>query len=152
MDRSLPVCGKLKDAGTMTSGSADFLARGAGALDQRPARLDEHRQDDEEIAGDEGGNERVARQAEDVARPDRRHRRHHAGQHPQGDEERNANVGDEKHLQPADLIEAERSGGYSGNGEETVRRQLDDEAGGARECDASHAQDVEQDRLAYRCR
>jgi len=43
---------------------------------QRPARFDEHRQDDEQIAGDEGGDEAVARQREDVTGANRRQCRH----------------------------------------------------------------------------
>ena len=45
IESSLPVCGKLNDAGTMTSGSAALLARRQPVpLEQRLARLDQDRQ------------------------------------------------------------------------------------------------------------
>ena len=85
---------------------------------------------------------------EDVPHPDRRQRGDQARQHPQADEQRHADVGDEEHLQPAELLEAERAGGGRGNGEEPIGREPDDEAGGARQRGADDVQQVEQDRLA----
>ena len=130
----------------MTSGRFDCPT--PAALDERAARLDEHREHDEEIAGDKRRDERVAVEREDVPHPDRRQRRDESRQHPQADEQRHADVGDEEHLQAAELLEAQRAGGGRGDGEQPVGRELDDEARGARERGADHVQQIEEDRLA----
>ena len=57
-------------------------------------------------------------------------------------------VGDQVHLQAAELLEAQRAGGGRGDGEEPVGRELDDEPGGARQRGADHVQQVEEHRLA----
>ena len=136
IDSSFPVWGKLNDAGTMTSGRLPLPD--ARPLDERAARLDEHGQHDEEIAGHERRDERVAVEREDVPHPDRRQRGDEPRQHPQADEQRDADVGDEEHLQAAELLEAERAGGGRGDGEEAVGREPDDEARGARQRGADH--------------
>ena len=67
-DSSLPVCGKLNDAGTITSGSAVVCSSVSPCrCEQVLARLDQDRQDDEQVAGHEGGDQRVTRRAQHLA-------------------------------------------------------------------------------------
>ena len=110
IDSSLPVWGKLNDAGTMTSGSVALPARGRRvAREQRLARLGQRRQHDEQIAGDHRRDQRIARQAEDLAGADRRQRGDQPGQHPEADQQRDGHIGDEIHLQPSQLLDVERA-------------------------------------------
>ena len=148
IDSSFPVWGKLNDAGNDDVRQLRLRASGASPLDERPARLDEDRQHDEEIAGDERGDERVAREREDVPHPDRRQRGDQSRQHPQADEQRHADVRDQVDLQAAELLEAQRAGGSRGDREQPVGREPDDEARGARQRGADH---VRADRAAPAC-
>jgi hypothetical protein len=56
-------------------------------FEQVLARLDQARQDDEQIAGDERDDQRIARAAEKVAHADSRQRRNQSRQHPQCEHE-----------------------------------------------------------------
>ena len=139
---------KIERGGDDDLGQVRLLPRHAGALDERAARLDQHRQDDEQIAGNKRGDQRVTGERKDVPHPDRRQRGDEPRQHPQADEHRHADIGDEEHLEAAELLETERPRRGRGNREESVRRQLDDEAGRARERVADDTEQIEQDRLA----
>ena len=120
----------------------------AGTRDERSARFDQHRQHDEEIAGDKRRDEAVARQREDVAGADRGQRRHETRQDPQAHQQRHADVGDEEDLQAPELLEAQRAGRRRRDGKQSVRRELNDEPRGARERAAGDLQQVEQNRFA----
>ena len=82
-DSTLPVDGKLNDTDTITSGSGlAAISRKIVALQEVLARLDEHRQHDEEVSRHEGSHERVAAAHQNLAGLDRRQGRDESRQHP----------------------------------------------------------------------
>ena len=84
IDNSLPVWGKLKDVGTITSGSASRrVIDKPMPLEQILACLNENRQDDEQIGRHKRGDQRVARRPEHLLIAKRGKRRDQSRQHPQ---------------------------------------------------------------------
>ena len=144
-DSSLPVCGKLNDAGTITSVSRPGSScRGSRRSSSRRLASRQPRQHDEQVAGDRRGEQRVLRFAQHVAGANRRQRRHQPGQHPEADQQRHRDVGDEINLQASQLLEIERAGGVRGDREQAVRRQAGHEARRPRDRRARDVQHVEQ--------
>ena len=129
----MPVCGKLNDAGTMTSvNRPGSVVAGAEPVEQRPARLHEARQHDEQIAGDERGDERVARSLRMSRARIGRQRGDQSREHPQADEQGHGDVGDKVDLQAAQLLQTQRAGRVGGDRKQPVRRETRHEARGRR--------------------
>ncbi len=122
---------------------------GIEPVEQRAARLDEGRQHDEEVAGDEGDHERALRLAEDVSGSNRRERADQSRQHPQAHQQRHRDVRREIDLQAAQLLQAHRPGRVRRNRKQSVGRQAIHEPGGARDRVFRDLQDVEQTLLAF---
>ena len=98
---------------------------------QCAAGLDQRRQHDEQITGDESGEERVTRQAEHLTHPDGRQRGNETGQYPQAEEQRDGDIRHEIYLQPPELFEAERAGRGCRDCEQAKRCQPQDKSRGA---------------------
>ena len=138
-DSSLPVCGKLNDTCTMTSGPARNRSSRAGPAsspaasrlaNRSLARLDSKAwQDDEEVAGDEGDDERVARPREEIANPDARQRGDQTREHPERDDQRHRDVSEQVNLDLLQLLDCERAGRNGGNREQPVGCEVDDGPG-----------------------
>ena len=133
-ESSFPVCGKLKEAGTMTSVSRPG-SRSPGSSRSSSVRLacDQARQHDEQVAGDEGGEERVVRLAEDVPGSNRRERGDQSRQHPQAHQQRHGDVRHEVDLQAAQLLQLQRPRRIRRNRKQSVGREARHEARGARD-------------------
>ena len=108
------------------------------------AGLHETRQHDEEIAGNERGDERVARLAEDIPHAYRCERGDQSREHPQTDQQRDRDVRHEVDLQTAQLLQPQRACRVGRNREQSVRREASDEASGRRDRIAGDVQHVEQ--------
>ena len=138
-DSSLPVCGKLKEAGTMTSGrvAAPESASACRSISVRLASMRVGSTMNRSPATNAVSSaSRVSSKM--FRRPDRGQRCDQARQHPETDQQRHANVGNQVDLEPAELLEAEGAGGGCRNREQPVRRQARDEPGGA--CQARRRQ------------
>ena len=116
----------------------------ADPCDQRLAGFDQHRQDDEQVAGDEGRHQRIPGEAEDLPHPDRRQRGNQAREDPQAHQERDQHIADQIHLQPSELFEAQGAGSRGGDGKEAVRREPRDESSQAGQRVPDDAEHVEQ--------
>ena len=133
----------------MTSGIAAACASARAWLRHEIlARGDQHRQDDELVADDRGGQQRLARRREDGARRNRRERAHESRQHPEREQQGDAGVGHQIELEPGRLFDPERAGGGGGNREDAVGRQPHDEPHRPRQRVAGDREDVEQHLLA----
>ena len=80
---------------------ARLLVAGTEPAEQRAAGLHEARQHDEQVAGDERGDERVARLAENIPGSNRGERGDQSREHPQADQQRHRDVRHEVDLQTA---------------------------------------------------
>ena len=118
------------------------------ARQQRFARLDEHRQDDELIPGDGRRDHRIARQGEHFAHANRRHGGDEPWQHPEPDQQRDRDVGHEVDLEAPELLEVQRAGLDRRDGEEAERRETDGQPRRARDRLSRDAQYVQQHLLA----
>ena len=121
-----------------------LAVEGIEPIEQGPARLDQRRQDDEQVAGDEGDHQRAVRLAEDVSGSNRRERADQPREHPQAHEQRHRDIRREVDLQPAQLLQAHRPGRVRRNGKQSVGREAADEAGGAGDGVFRDLQDVER--------
>ena len=106
---------------------------GAEPIEERAAGLREPRQHDEQIAGDEGREERVVRLAENVPRSNRRERGDQAREHPQAHQQRHRDVRHEIDLQAAQLLEIQRARRVRGNRKQAIRGEARDETRGTRD-------------------
>ena len=122
---------------------------GCEPVEQCAAGLHEARQHDEEVAGDEGGDERVARLAEDVPGSNRGQRGDQSRKHPQADHQRNRDVRHQVDLQTAQLLQAQRSRRGGGDRKQSIGRQAGHEASGRRDRVSGDLQDVEQTLPAF---
>ena len=108
-------------AGSEAKEAAQTLVAGAEPAKESVAGLHQPRQDDEEVAGDECSDERVARLAEDIPGSNGGKRGDQTGEHPQTDHQGDRDVRDEIDLQPAQLLQAKcsRRGGCDVAGHHT---------------------------------
>ena len=120
------------------------VVAGTEPVEQRAAGLHEARQHDEQVAGDERGDERVARLAEDVPGSNRGERGDQSREHPQADHQRHRDVRHEVDLQTAQLLQAQRARRVGGNRKQSIGRQASHEASGRRDRVSGDLQDVEQ--------
>ena len=145
MDSSFPVCGKLNDTGTSTSGSsaASGICGACRATRVRLASISVGSTMNRSPATNAVIN--ASRVRLNISpHPDRREGRHQAGQHPEAQQQGHRHIRDQVHLQPSQLLDAERAGGVCRDGEQADRRKPHDEAGRARQRVDGRTQHVEQ--------
>ena len=120
--------------------------RGAGTEPAKEgvAGLHEARQHDEEVAGDEGGEQRVARLAEDIPGANGGERGDQSREHPQADQQGHRDVRHEVDLQTAQLLQTERPRRVGGNRKQSIGGQASHEASGRRDRGFGDLQDVDQ--------
>ena len=117
---------------------------GLQPVEERAAGLHEARQHDEEVAGDERGDERVARLAEDVPGSNGGERGDQSREHPQTDHQGHRDVRHEVDLQTAQLLQTQRSRRVGRNRKQSIGSQAGHEASGRRDRVPGDLQDVEQ--------
>jgi hypothetical protein len=92
------------------------------------APLGEQGQDDEEIRGDEGGQQGVLGERHDPAVGQPGQGGHQTRQQPEGQDQGEAHVDEKEGLQALELLEAEGARRVAGDGEEAVRGELHQQA------------------------
>jgi hypothetical protein len=136
---------KTEGRGDEDVGKASAFARSRGVLANQRLRLfGQRRQHDEQAAGHERREQRVTRPREHRAVTDRRQRGDEAWQHPETQEERQRDIAHEIHLQPLQLLEAQRTGRRRGDGEQSIRRQPNHVLGAPRDSRPCNPQRSEQ--------
>ena len=126
-----------------------LLVAGTQPAKKSVAGLHERRQHDEEVAGDGGGDERVARLAEYVSESNGGERRDQSREHPQAEQEGHCDVRHEVDLQPAQLLQTKRSRRVGRDREQSIRSQAGHEAGSRRDRVFGDLQDIEQTLPAF---
>ena len=122
---------------------------GSQPVKKSAAGLHERRQHDEEVAGDGGGDERVARLAEYVSESNGGERRDQSREHPQAEQEGHCDVRHEVDLQPPQLLQTKRSRRVGRDREQSIRSQAGHEAGSRRDRVFGDLQDIEQTLPAF---
>ena len=133
IDKSLPVWGKLNDVGTITSGnvlvvSSTNRCRSSSSLHawMRIGRT----MNKSAVMKAVMSASRVGPSTSLITK--RGKRRDQSRQYPQRDKQTDGHIRDQVHLDPGDLLDVQRPGRVSGNGEDAVGRQTHDKFRGAR--------------------
>ena len=117
------------------------LAPGQARLvEERLAAFGQEREHDEHVRGDERGHDRIQGDGHDAPIRQAGERRYESGQQREGEEQGQADVDQEKGLEPLEFVEAHRTRGMAGDGEKAIGRQPDDEISRAPQRLVHHAE------------